>query len=423
MIPKMLIIDDNKFARYNYTKIFEGEYEIKESSCVVEALDFLEKEDFDIVLLDMVMPNIDGLEMLKILKAKEKFQNLPIVVMSSDEDKQLAALKAGAWDFVSKSEKKDVFLARAYNVIERSNAIKYKEENQVMNAMLKTAMQYSKYVIFEWQIQKDYLFYTDNFFSVFAYHMEHEKFSKNLSEETFIFKDDISKFNLAIVDLMSNTNHKRTELRIINKDGDAIWYNFNFTGIYNENGVLVKVVFAVTDVDNYKKALADANYKASYDGLTQVYNRTSFESLVQIELAKNKFDGAFILIDVDDFKIVNDTFGHLAGDNLLIKIARKIKENFRSSDIVARLGGDEFAVYVSDIKGLDNLKIKLESLVASTELPVEIDGTIYYQYISSGVYYIDKGIETSFEEVYKYADEALYQTKRNGKNGYTIFGK
>lgn len=171
--------------------------------------------------------------------------------------------------------------------------------------------------------------------------------------------------------------------------------------------------------------LDDANKQAQTDVLTGLLNRGALEQqttqLLQQELPYGKMS-VFIMIDFDNFKEVNDNYGHLVGDEALIALAHVLKDNFRATDIVARLGGDEFAVFCTltgDVKQITQKVERLMNYWSSNPFITE-DGIKLYSTLSIGVSIAPRD-GTSYNELLHKADIALYKSKQNGRNQYTIY--
>lgn len=166
--------------------------------------------------------------------------------------------------------------------------------------------------------------------------------------------------------------------------------------------------------DYYHASIQRLNYKASHDELTGVYNRSGYELLLSsIDLESSYF----LLIDVDNFKAVNDTHGHEVGDRVLQKVAGIIRKQFRSDDYVCRIGGDEFSVLMTNAvpehRALVGQKLeRINRALADTS-----DGLPLIS-ISAGVAHGSNAQTTA--DLYEQADRALYETKRRGRNGYTF---
>ena len=162
-----------------------------------------------------------------------------------------------------------------------------------------------------------------------------------------------------------------------------------------------------------ERLLEETNYKATHDRLTGLFNREAFEKQVK-ELFDSK-DEKFCLafIDLDNFKYVNDTFGHEKGDEILIQSSKIMKNNFKGKDIVGRIGGDEFVVALKDCNKddakhiLNNLEDSIKEFFKTYEISASIGAVIYP----------DEG--TTYKELLKKADKKMYEVKNNGK-GHVI---
>ena len=156
--------------------------------------------------------------------------------------------------------------------------------------------------------------------------------------------------------------------------------------------------------------------KAENDALTGLLNRASFEQM-KTRLRDLSQPFALLLIDVDVFKSINDTYGHEMGDKALIRVANLLKENFRSTDHVFRIGGDEFAVVVTPIQ-VENQNIiseKIDNINHALQNPT---GDFPRYSLSVGIAFSSDGYT---DELFRQADKALYHTKENGRCGYTFF--
>lgn len=163
---------------------------------------------------------------------------------------------------------------------------------------------------------------------------------------------------------------------------------------------------------------------AQKDGLTDLLNRRYMEKLLN-QTNDSEKRGYFFLLDMDNFKQVNDTFGHIVGDDVLIRFAKVLKEEVGASDCVSRIGGDEFAVYIDGEYDIDRIKSIARRMIAGIEFEVNnlLSDECDFK-ISASIGISQKPEDgTNFSELYAAADKALYYVKQNGKRGYHFYGK
>lgn len=179
---------------------------------------------------------------------------------------------------------------------------------------------------------------------------------------------------------------------------------------FDENGHVTNLLFASQPISSEKDAIDRLVYLSETDSLTGIRNRYSGEMLVE-KAIENKEEGVFAIIDFDKFKMVNDTFGHIVGDNLLIKGAQCLKDA-NTNGITMRLGGDEFALYLKGRYTDEDLKDFFENLFSKLE-SLEIEGLHDFPVaVSVGAVRFEPSETTDFDTLYKKADNLLYQSKR-----------
>ncbi|MFV0516701.1 MAG: diguanylate cyclase domain-containing protein [Aminipila sp.] len=200
---------------------------------------------------------------------------------------------------------------------------------------------------------------------------------------------------------------------------DYVWYEIKITNIYDQDGKTIRAVGLVEDVTAKVKEELRLRDKASRDPLTNLLNRTSFQAYVQEFLNKEYREdliSALILIDTDDFKIANDTYGHFYGDEVLRGIASRLTKCFRTGDFIGRLGGDEFIIFMKNAKSYEIVEEKAKQICNS--LVFEKDDLITT--CSVGIIIVPNKY-ADYNMLYKYADEAMYEAKKYGKCRYVIY--
>ncbi len=206
------------------------------------------------------------------------------------------------------------------------------------------------------------------------------------------------------------------------KDGHVYPVMVSISTIRDKAGAVAQYIASYTDITERKISEERISFLAHHDVLTQLPNRLSLQARLEQALAGAHRDGsqiAVLLIDLDNFKSINDTLGHNIGDALLIEVARRLRESVRDSDIVARLGGDEFVVVLTEI-GSGAVSVLAGKLLQSLGLPYSIEGYDLHSTPSIGIsIYPDDS--ASVEGLIKSADVAMYHAKSNGRNNFQFF--
>ena len=180
-----------------------------------------------------------------------------------------------------------------------------------------------------------------------------------------IYKDDIKKLGKIINDIIYGDTYQETEIRLRKNNDKYIWCKIRITAMFDENGNIFKAIGAIIDIDKEKIEAEELIFKAQRDSLTGLYNKGIAQSMIE-EYMKNEglnANGALFVIDVDNFKAVNDNLGHLAGDSVLTDISSMLSEVFNENSIVGRIGGDEFIVFLKNIDSEEFIYKKADDLV------------------------------------------------------------
>lgn len=207
------------------------------------------------------------------------------------------------------------------------------------------------------------------------------------------------------------------------KNGELYTAQLNIIAIYNNNGELSNYISIVNDISEKKQKETLIHNLAYFDSLTELPNRVLFQERVSSKIPFLKRSGkkmALLFIDMDNFKNINDTFGHFTGDRFLIEVARLIKGLLREQDTLARLGGDEFTVIIEEIDSLVDVASIAQKIIDTFAKPIKIDNKEFYTGASVGISIYPDDAQ-SYEELIKAADTAMYQVKELGKNGYQFY--
>jgi len=277
-------------------------------------------------------------------------------------------------------------------------------------------------IIFEWNITEDTVYFSENWNKKFGYESVSTNISENIYKTNFIHKNDIRKLGKMLNDIIYGDTYKETEIRIRKNEDEYIWCKIRITAMFDEDGNIFKAIGIIIDIDKEKKEAEELLYKAQRDSLTGLYNKGTSQSIIEDYIMNEGkgVNGALFVIDLDNFKAVNDNLGHLAGDIVLTEIAKIISKVFHENSIVGRIGGDEFVIFLKDVDSEGVIQKKAKELLSgfkntSTEEILE--------YNVSGSIGISKYPEhgESYKELFISADKATYSAKNNGKGRYCIF--
>ena len=215
----------------------------------------------------------------------------------------------------------------------------------------------------------------------------------------------------------------KVEKRYLRKDGAAVWVGLTIASKRDGTGKTLYDISIVEDISARKRAEERIQYLATHDGLTGLPNRAMFGQLLSLAIeTARRYDRklAVLFIDLDRFKVINDTLGHDAGDVLLREMGARLKECLRASDVVARLGGDEFVVLIQEVADVSQVTTVARNILSSVMKPVIILGQECRVTASIGIcVHPEEGQDD--QAVMKNADMAMYLAKEEGKNNYQFF--
>jgi diguanylate cyclase (GGDEF)-like protein/PAS domain S-box-containing protein len=213
----------------------------------------------------------------------------------------------------------------------------------------------------------------------------------------------------------------RTEKRYVHRKGHAVWISLNVSPIRDADGELLYMIGQVEDISERKDEQARLTRQALHDSLTGLPNRELFADRVRMAAARRGGNLAVVYLDLDDFKLVNDSLGHAAGDKVLVEVGRRLQRLLRAGDTLARLGGDEFAILCEGV-GEQEMKRIADRVVAALEPPIEVAGRPVQQPASIGVAIHSRdGSHVDAGSIIGDADLAMYRAKAAGRSHYAVF--
>ncbi len=419
---KLLVVDDNEANRdllarrltrlgYQTTLVAGGR----------EALNEIENNVFDLILLDIEMPELSGMDVLKKIRARYSTLDLPVIMVTalSESSDIVLALRTGANDYITKPIDFPVAMARIQTQLAMRRLEQARRESEERYSL---AVAGANDGIWDWNLGKDEVFYSPRWKAMLGYGEDglssspEEWLSRIHPEDRGQMERDL-RAHLDGVDL-----HFENEHRMLHRDGTYRWMLSRGMSIRDSSGAAYRIAGSQTDITPGKVS----------DPLTRLPNRVLFmDRLGRLaERAKRIPDSFFavMFLDIDHFKLVNDSLGHLAGDQLLIALSRRLERNLRSSDTVsrahegtlARFGGDEFAVLLDDARSAEEVVGVGERMISCLARPFQIAGREIFVGASIGIALSVTGFENPADLV-RDADTAMYRAKTTGRGRVEIF--
>jgi diguanylate cyclase (GGDEF)-like protein/PAS domain S-box-containing protein len=371
----------------------------------------LQVSTFDVLLLDLSLPDSEGLA--TIYKARSMVGEIPIVVLTGrgDTDFALTALEAGAADYVVKGNFGYDGLARAIRYA------LFRAEMEARNNLLVAALEAAanaivitdKSAIIKW-VNSSFTRLTGYSSDEAIGHNPKSLLSSALQDEAF--------YQVMWTTILQG-KHWRGELINKRKNGSLYHEELSIAPVKDKLGEITHFVGIKEDISERKRLQEQLQKLANTDPLTELYNRRAFLDYVAQEIARlarfESLSAALLMIDLDYFKRVNDTYGHSTGDKVLQQFAHIVRQASRTIDLPARLGGEEFAILLPGATQVDAMAMaeRLRKKVAETFIPHE-KGAVYIT-ISIGAAALS-GDDKNGDVVLSHADTALYEAKDAGRN-------
>ena len=398
----ILLLEDNlgdaKLIQMILSTLVDPAYEVTAVQRLREVKEILLQQAFDVALVDLTVPDSTGLETVSAMI--ELAPRMPFIVLTGMLDKSLGqdAVQLGAQDFLMKGEFDELLLERTITfAISRQGM---KNELRESENRVRTIIESNADGIIVINQKKKIQFVNPAAEKLFGQTKE------ELLDTIFTYSNH-SRDEIEIVPKNNGNNVRSVELHCVDIDWQA------------QPAQLI----SLRDISQRVELESQLRHMATHDPLTGIPNRTIFEDRLALALKRYEryehYDQtsdhtpchlAVILLDLDEFKLVNDTYGHPQGDRMLVEIANRLSHTVRESDTVARLGGDEFVIIVENITALKDLKELIQRVMKTLHQPIVLDGGIVEMTSSIGVScYPDDGKD--YTTLFKHADIALYQAK------------
>src|SRR5256712_11897967 len=420
---RLLIVDDNEMNRDMLARrLARKGYVIGLAGNAKELLERVKQDAVDLVVLDIEMPEISGLDALKTLREHYSPAELPIIMVTGKITgyDNGTALDLGAKDYLKKPIDFPVAVARIGTQLSHKKAQEALKESEERYAL---AARGSNDGLWDWSLSANTVHFSPRWKAMLGYEEGEigdrpgEWFDRIHDADRERVKEEIDAHQKGL------TPHFESEHRVLHKEGSFRWMLSRGVAGHDASGKVLRMAGSQTGITEGKVS----------DPLTGLPNRLLFIDRVGrlINYTKRHKDHLFavLFMDLDGFKMINDSMGHLIGDQLLLGVANRLEKCLRSSDTVARLGetftvarlgGDEFTVVLDHIKDPNDAKRAADRMMKALALPFILGGKEVFTSVSIGIALGNSSYEQP-EDILRDADTAMYRAKSLGKARYEVF--
>ncbi|MFN7724193.1 MAG: putative bifunctional diguanylate cyclase/phosphodiesterase [Rubrivivax sp.] len=438
--PSVLLVDDDgvSLLMTAYALRDRG-FRITEATSGEQALALLRAETPDVVVLDALMPGLDGFETCRTLRAMHSYENVPVLMLTGlDDDASITrAYEAGATDFYVKSTQWSLLAGRLRYLLRSSRTRQELERNR---ARLARAQELARMGNFDWRAGVDGMVMSPEALRVFGLGA-----GTRVTLPALLLSVERNERRLLLDRLKEWHRHASplaTDVAVYLPDGRQRIIHLEAEPEFNEHGHNIGYSGIVQDVTDRRSAEDKIRHLANFDSLTGLPNRRHLvwrteRALDQARRLQQQF--ALLMIDLDRFKIVNDTLGHSAGDELLFEVARRLRACVRHSDTVTdsamdpvsgrsnrtleavgRLGGDEFVALLPEVGDERDAQAVADRILKVMREPIVVAGQECFTTASVGIAMYPRDGET-VADIMRNADMAMYAAKDAGRNGKSVY--
>ena len=426
VVPTILIVDDEARDRKLLELLLKHKgYLTLSAASGDEALAMIDQQAPDLILLDAMMPPLDGYQVARILKAHPASLNIPIIMVSAlgDRAARLAGLNAGAEEFLTKPIDRDELWLRVRNLLRlKWDADVVRDNSTVLEQSVQARTIELQRFSIAMNATADALTLTDRrsmrYIEVNAAACNLLGYTRDemlaMSPYQVVVEDNLDLHFDALI--AGNGPSQPRELMWRRKDGSEVCVEVNRQPV--QTGDDWTIVAVARDITERKHIEARLLELAHYDALTGLPNRRLFqESLAKAMEQADALGMQMVLLylDVDNFKDVNDSYGHAIGDELLRGIGQRLLATLYPRDIAGRLGGDEFGIILLTPRNAGIAMVVAARIHAALAVPFELSGHSLRTSVSIGITLYPSDTDNA-EVLARYADMAMYEAKRSGRN-------
>jgi diguanylate cyclase (GGDEF)-like protein/PAS domain S-box-containing protein len=435
--PRILIVDDDASTRFlARTTLARAGLEVLEAGDGEPALRMMTSQRPDLVLLDVSMPEMDGFQVCEAIRKLPDLGRVPVLMMTSLDDVESInrAFEVGATDFITKPVNWVILGHRVRYMLRTSRGA---EALRTAERRLSNAQRLGRMGDWEWDLKRDRIDLSDEMYAILGLDRETER----LDFEQFmqaVHWEDAQLVMHALHSAASSGRAAAFDHRIVQKDGTIRYVHQQVEATRTgSNGEVQALAGAVQDVTQRRQDEERIRHLAYYDPLTGLPNRVLFSEHLRKEIARARRDGSMVavmVLDLDQFKQVNDTLGHEIGDELLRQVGHRLQECVRGADVVmrdrlggspvefARLGGDEFTLLIGDLKHKEDAGMVAQRLMTAMADPFQVGSHETYSSTCIGIaLFPDHGDDPT--TLLMNADTATYRAKTRRRNSVEFYDR
>jgi diguanylate cyclase (GGDEF)-like protein/PAS domain S-box-containing protein len=403
----------------------------------VDALAWLENETADLLIVDYRMPEMNGADFIRRLRERSSRCAVPAIIITARQDREvrISALDAGATDFLQSPVTDVEFRERATLLINqhrksqelenRASALANADDKNgqavpAAKSMLEQIIDTTPIMINATDRNGKFLFMNSYQAALFGNEPDQLVGKSVFDTLTPALADRERRRNMVIIE----TGHSIPNYEeVYVSDGISLTFHCNKSPLLNKDGQVIGVLTSAVDITARKFAEEHRAHLALHDMLTGLPNRALLAENIRTTIddcVANGETAALLLVDLDRFKVINDTRGHQAGDVMLRQVAERINTELGHSAFASRIGGDEFAIILRDVSDIEEISGQCLKLLASIGEPFRIDDSEQLIGASIGIAMIP-GDGNTPDELLRLADLAMYEAKSNGRNCHHFF--
>jgi len=388
-----------------------------------DALEIFTAKTPDLILCDVMMPTIDGFELCSSIRGSKQGEHVPIVMMTglNDSESIQQAFSVGATDYCEKPVNWELLPYKLSYILRASTTF---SELQLSEERYSLVARGANDGLWDWDYVNDRVYFSPRWKSMLGF--RENSISNDPQEWISRIHPDDRGFVIAELEAHKNgkTSHFESEYRIKNAEGSYRWMMCRSLAVRGEDDFAYRMTGSQTDITERKQAEEKLVFNAVHDALTGLPNRLLFfdrlSHCIELSCRRKGFSFAVLYLDLNRFKVINDSLGHLLGDRLLVEIGSRIKQVIRKGDTLSRLSGDEFAILCEDIEDITEATNLADRIQSELLEPIDLDGQKVVVSCSIGLTESSIGYECP-EDMLRDADIAMYRAKRGASSRYEIF--